>query len=153
MASIFNRRNLLAGLLVGTLDISGAGIQTWIKTGKGIEAVLRYVASGAFGKEAFTGGYHILLWGLLFHFMIALSYTFLFFALVRMIPALLKRRILLAVGYAFLMWAGVRFLVIPFSQITPAPPVLKNVLIAVAILLVCISGPLCLFAGKYRSTR
>jgi hypothetical protein len=150
MASVFNRRNLLAGLLVGTLDITGASIQTYIKTGRGPGTVLRYVASGFFGKEAMTGDGSILFWGLLFHFMIALTYTFLFFMMVRLIPALLKQRVLLAVVYAFLMWAGVRFLVIPFSQITPAPLVLKNVLIAVAILLVCISTPLCLFAGKYK---
>ena len=47
---------VLTGFIAGTLDITAACIQYYIRTGKGPANVLRYVASGVFGKEAFTGG-------------------------------------------------------------------------------------------------
>ncbi len=46
-----------AGLIVGTLDILSAFIYYFIKTGdKNVFVVLRAVASGLFGKAAFSGG-------------------------------------------------------------------------------------------------
>ena len=66
-------------LLVGTLDIVAAFVDYWLATGRGPEGVLRYVASGAFGSAAFTGGICMIWYGLLFHYMIAAAWTALFF--------------------------------------------------------------------------
>ena len=149
---VFNGKHLLAGLLAGTLDITAAGIQYFIKTGKNPSGVLRYVASGAFGPDAFSGNSTMLFWGLLFHFMIAITFSFLFFFLINNIPALSKQKILFAIIYGIFMWATVRYLILPFSQIKPSPFDLKNVVIAVSILIICISIPLTIIAGKKRVT-
>lgn len=69
-----------AGLLAGTLDISAACVQYYMKTGKNPDYVLKYVASGAFGKDAFTGGIVMSMAGLLFHYLIAFSFTLFFFS-------------------------------------------------------------------------
>ena len=55
MNKLFSIKHLLAAILVGTLDITAACIQYFIKTGKNPTGVLRFVASGAFGTDAFTG--------------------------------------------------------------------------------------------------
>jgi hypothetical protein len=67
---------LKAGLIVGTLDILAAFIQYAIKTGKNPTVVLKFIASGVFGKEAFNGGTMMNVYGLIFHFVIALFLPF-----------------------------------------------------------------------------
>ncbi len=49
-------RIIKAGLMAGTLDILSAFIYYFIKTGdKNVFIVLKSIASGLFGKEAFLG--------------------------------------------------------------------------------------------------
>ena len=54
---------LFSGLIAGTLDISAAIL--FLANGNAA-GVLKYIASGAFGKDAFTGGDEMLAWGVLF---------------------------------------------------------------------------------------
>ena len=54
MSNIFSGRAIKAGFIAGTLDITAACIQTYIKVGKGSDAVLKYLASAVFGKDAYT---------------------------------------------------------------------------------------------------
>jgi hypothetical protein len=148
MNKIFTIRHLLAGLMVGSLDIIAACTQYVINTGRSPQGVLLYIASGVFGKQAFEGGGFMLIGGLLFHYLIALSFTFLFFAIVSWFPDIVKQKFLLVVLYGIFMWAFVRFVIMSFSQITPPPFQLTNALIAVLILMVCISLPLSLMAER-----
>ena len=53
---------VLTGFITGSLDITTASIQYHIRTGKGSANVLRYVASGIFGKKAFIGGVPMAAW-------------------------------------------------------------------------------------------
>lgn len=144
---IFTKRHLVAALLAGTLDITAACIQYYIVTGKNPEGVLRYVASGAFGSDA-NSGTIMLFWGLLFHFIAAFSFTFIFFTLVSLFPVVLHQKIILAVLYGIFMWAAMRYCVIPLSRINPLAFKLKGATIAVAILIVCICLPLIIVASK-----
>ncbi len=144
---------LQAGLLVGSLDISAAFIQFYIKTGKGPTAVLKYIASGVFGKDAFTGGNDMVAWGFVFHYIIAISFTLFFFWLVRQWHFLLNSRILTGILYGIFMWTVTQFIVLPLSKI----PALKikpvNAIIAITILIVCIGIPLSLLAQKKKILR
>src|SRR5688500_17155151 len=67
----FWRTILFSGLLVGSLDITAALVQFYIKTGKDPLIVLKYIASAVFGKDAYAGGNKMAIYGLLFHFIIA----------------------------------------------------------------------------------
>ena len=73
MNHIFSSKTIKAGLLVGTLDITAACLQFYIKTGKGPEPVFRYIASGILGKDAFTGG-GMIFWGI----FLSLFYRYVF---------------------------------------------------------------------------
>jgi hypothetical protein len=151
--NISTAKIIKTGLLVGTLDITAACVQFYLKTGKGPEPVLRYIASGAFGPEAFSGGNIMLFWGLFFHYLIAMSFTFLFFWLVKIFPAMLKVRLLTAVVYGIFMWAITQLVMVPLSKIPVRPVTLSGALTAIAILIVCISIPLAWIAGKGNNIR
>ena len=147
---IWTGPHLRTALLVATLDIVAAGIQFFILSGKNPVGVLYYVASGALGPVAMEGGLMPGLVGLASHFIIALSFAFLFFWLVKNFPALLEHTVVLALGYGLFMWAFVRFVIIPFSQVKPGPFRIDRVLINVMILVVCICLPLIMRARQER---
>jgi hypothetical protein len=140
-------RALVAGLVAGTLDITAACLQFYIKTGRGPLPVLKYIASGVFGKDAYTNNSIMPIMGLLFHFIIAISFAIIFFWLASRVPVLLNYKVLTAIGYGIFMWSVTQFIVIPLSRINPAPVKPLNALIAISILIICISIPLIYFAG------
>ena len=148
MINLFSSKEIKTGLLVGTLDITAACIQSFIKTGKGPETVLRYIASGAFGQEAYTGGTGMIIWGLFFHYLIAMSFTFFFFWLAKTFPAMLKVKLLTAALYGVFMWVVTQMVVVPLSQIPTRPITATGTLAAICILIVCIAIPLSWIAGK-----
>ncbi|MBS1915756.1 MAG: hypothetical protein JST87_05725 [Bacteroidetes bacterium] len=146
------RHALTAGLIAGTLDITAAFIQTYIKTSKGPEAVLKFIASGAFGKEAFTGGNSMIVWGLVFHYIIAISFTLFFFWLAVMAPKILSQKILTAIVYSTGMWSVTQFIVIPLSKIPKRQFNFSNTIIAISILVMCIGIPITYLAARAINT-
>ena len=143
-----------AGLIVGTLDILSAFIYYFLKTGnKNVFIVLKYVASGAFGKEALSGGSKMMVAGLIFHYAIAFSFTVFFFWLFPKVKLASKNLLLTGVIYGLFVWTVMNMLVVPLSQIGPRPFNLSSAIINALILIVCIGIPLAFVAGKfYRKT-
>ncbi|MDQ6762739.1 MAG: hypothetical protein M3015_08930 [Bacteroidota bacterium] len=140
-----------AGLLVGTLDISAAFLQSFIKTGKGPAGVLKYIASGAFGNAAFSGGAGMIICGLLFHYIIAIFFTFFFFLIFAKLYSALKSKFLIALLYGVFMWAFMKFIVVPLSATPKFPFDWTNAVIGIAILIICISLPLSFIAYRYEN--
>ena len=77
----FARAVLTTGLIAGTLDILAACLSAYIQRGMTPEKLLQFVASGLFGADAFTGGAIMAVAGLVMHFMIATSWTLLYYLL------------------------------------------------------------------------
>jgi hypothetical protein len=139
-----------AGLIVGTLDILSAFIYYFLKTGnKNVFIVLQYVASGAFGKEALSGGNKMMLAGLIFHYAIAFSFTVFFFWLFPKIKLASKNLLLTGIIYGLFVWTVMNMVVVPLSQIGPRPFNLSNAIINALILIVCIGIPLAFIGGKF----
>jgi hypothetical protein len=139
-------RILQAGLLTGTLDIAAALIQYYIKTEKNPEPVLKFIASGVFGNEAFSGGSIMSLYGLIFHFIIAFAFTLFFFWVFPKMKLLSKNRILTGIGYGIFIWLVMNLLVLPLSKTPKLPFTLSGAAIAIGILIVCIGLPLAFLA-------
>src|SRR3954470_4890490 len=139
----------LAGLLVGTLDILTACTDYYIATGKSPAVVLRSVASGVFCKDAFTGSDLMLLWGLLFHYIIAFSFTIFFFWLYRKLKVMASYPILTAVVYGIFMWVITTRVVMPLSNAATGTFHFWKAIKAILILVVMISLPLSVIAKKY----
>jgi len=145
---------LTAGLVAGTLDITAACIQAYLKTETMPSQVLKYVASGAVDPKTFSNDTMLAAVGLLVHFIIAISFTFFFFFLAKQIPSLVKYPIPIGILYGVLVWGTMRFIILPYiSRLNPKPIVgqeaIKNAAIAAAIIVVCVGIPIVLFAKKY----
>jgi hypothetical protein len=141
-----------AALLVGTLDICSAFADYWLATGRGPEGVLRYVASGAFGSAAFTGGNSMIWYGLLFHYVIAAAWTVLFFWLYRKLALLSGNRLLTGFVYGLFIWAMMNLALLPLSQVRHVPLSAMQPLKALKaflILTAMIGWPLSFIAQRY----
>lgn len=136
-------------LIAGSLDIIAACTQAWLVKSTAPEIVLKYIASGVFGKEAFDGGAGMIAFGLLFHFMIAFACTLVYFMLYPKIKLLHIHILLSSLFIALIAWAVTTQLVIPLSKIKPPVFNLTKALTAIAILYVCIGLPVSIFAKHY----
>lgn len=137
-------------LLVGTLDILAAIIQTLI-AGASIERLMRYIASGIFGETAFTGGAWYPVAGLIFHYLIAFSWTILFYLLYPKLRFAPSNRLVVGIGYGALIWFVMNRIVLPLSNVPQRAFDLQRAIIAALVLMVAIGIPLSFRAQKYFS--
>jgi len=140
---------ILTGLVAGLLDITAACTQYYINTGKGPGNVLRYVASGVFGKKAFAGGITMAAWGLLFHFIIAFGLTSFFFWLYPKISWLGKNKMEAGLLYGVFAWLVTNLVIVPLSHAQSPPFVMAKAAVAMLILMFCIGLPISLMANKH----
>lgn len=111
--------------------------------------VLRYIASAVFGKQRANSEESMLFFGALFHFIIAYSFTIVFFLIYPHVRLLSKNRFLTGLLYGLIIWAIMNLIVVPQTQIGARPFVLKNAMIAAGILIVAIGIPLSYFAYNF----
>jgi len=139
---------ILAGLLSGALDIIAALTDYYITTGKKPWAVLKFIASGVFGKKAFSGGGNMIFMGFLFHFIIAFTFTVFFFWLYPKISFLSKNRIITGILYGIFVWTIMNLVILPLSNTPPLTYTTFKVIKAMLILIVMIGLPLSFIAHK-----
>ena len=117
-------RALVAGAVVGVLDGAFALVlcKTLNPTACSAERMFQGIAAGLLGKAAFSGGAATAALGVALHFAIATGWSAAFVVAVRRWPEL-RRRLAsrygaLEVGAALgvVVWAGMRFVVVPLSQ-------------------------------------
>ena len=128
---------LIAGLIVGTLDITYACIFSYVRRGVTPAAVFRSVAAGALGPGAREGGLKIAVLGLFFHFLIALIAASVYFfasqVLRFMITHAIISGILFGLGVYLVMYgivlrvSAIHATAYPWSY--PWPVLIGNVLI------------------------
>jgi uncharacterized membrane protein YagU involved in acid resistance len=100
------------------------------------------VASGLFGKAAFTSGTSMIVAGLVIHYIIAMAFTVLFFLLVKNTALLRRTRLVTGVLYGVFVWTIMNVLVLPITNAPPLPRTVSRDLQAMAILILCIGLPL-----------
>lgn len=121
----FLRTTVIGGLILGMLHLI---IQSWFvysfleKTP--FISVLQYVASGAMGNAAFTGGLATALLGLVLDFFMTTVMAFVFILSVDRIPLLRRHLIPGSLLYGFGVFIVMNFIVLPLSAAPtlPAPP-------------------------------
>ena len=144
------RAILFAGLIAGTLDITAAVLVS----GVSLRTVLHYIASGAFGREtAFSGGLLMAIVGLLFHYIIACSWTTLYFLIYPKMPVLSRSRIISGLAYGMVVWVVMNLVVVPLSAIPPRPFNPTQALIGCVVLMLAIGTPVAFLAHRYYSKR
>ena len=145
----FKKHILMTTLIAGTMDISAAFIQSYVLRDVMPSTVLRYIASGIFGTNAYSGGAGIMIFGLLVHFLIVFSCTVCFFWLYPKWQFLKKSVFLNGVLIALTAWVVTAQIIVPLSKIQRGGFNLTNALIAIAILIVCIGLPIAYGAKHY----
>ena len=139
-----------AGLIVGTLDILAAFIYYYITTGnKDVFIILRYIASAVFGKAALTGDVATSIAGLIFHYLVAFSFTIFVFWIFPRLRFLSKNILIAGIAYGLFTWAIMNLVVVPLTRIGTRPFNLFNASINAFILIICIGIPLAFMANKY----
>ena len=141
---------LWAGLLVGTLDISGAIINYTLEGRKNPEIIFQYIASAAFGKtKAYSGGTGMMVMGGVFHYLIAYSFTIFFFLVYPSIKLLWRNRILTGILYGAFIWCVMNLIIVPITLSHKLPVFNTRALIQMMILIVAIGIPLSFIAHWY----
>ena len=140
------RTIILTGLLAGTLDAIAAIVVSQASPA----AVFKFIASGAFGAgKAFSGGDIMIVWGVLFHYFIALSWTVLFFFMYPALPWMRKNKYITGLLYGIFVWIIMNRVVIPLSEIPQRPFNLKGALTGMSILMVAIGLPISILTHRY----
>ena len=140
---------LRAGLIGGSLDITGACTHFYLRTGKNPVSVLNFVASGVLGKSAFTGESYVPYLGLLLHFFIAFIWVIIFFFLYPKLSSITKNIFLLAAIYGTFIWCFMKFIVLPLSNTPKNPFDMVQFLISDIIIVFAIALPTTIIIGKY----
>jgi hypothetical protein len=142
---------LAAGAAAGVLDILAAIARSTLQ-GNGALVVLKAVASGLLGRDAFRGGSGIAALGLLLHFIIATGWAALYYALSRRFPVLVERPVVSGALYGVAVYWLMRLVVVPLS----AAPFggggsTAGMLVAIAIHIACVGLPIALLVARFRS--
>ena len=141
---------LKAGLIAGTMDILAACILVYIRTGHThATGILKFIASGVFGKAAPDGGSSMIFAGLLFHYLIAGIFAAFFFWIYPGIRITSKSWLATAVIYGIFVWCVMNLIVVPLSRVSSRPITLTNALINIGILIICIGLPVSYIARTY----
>lgn len=141
---------LRAGLLAGTLDILAAILI--LAKGNAV-GTLKFIASGVFGKAAFSGGYDMVALGAVFHYLIATGFAAGYFLAWPRLTFLQKNKWASGVLYGVFVWAVMNLLVVPLSHAPQSPFAWDSALKNMAILVVCIGLPIAWLADKFFSSK
>ena len=145
---------LLTGLVAGTLDILAAFANAYLSNAVSPIRVLQFIASGLLGKNAFEGGLTTAGLGLLLHFIIAFSWTILFFFLYPKIKQILTNPIITGLVYGLIIWLIMNLAVLPMSNINKQPFSLNwQTFIGIGILMLFVVLPISIMVNRYYSNK
>ena len=124
----FNARNsslrsiVLGGTMIGVLHlIFQDGFVFSFLSQRSFILVIQYIASGAIGNAAFTGGLATALLGLLVHFFISLVVAGVFILSIDRIPLLRRNIIFGSLLYGIGVFVVMYYVVLPLSAAPPVP--------------------------------
>lgn len=104
-----------AAAIAGVVDISYAAVFWWFKAGVAPSRILKSVAAGLLGRDAFTGGPAIAALGLGLHFLNATIMAVAWYAIARRWQLLVDRAVVMGAGYGLLLYGIMNYVVIPLS--------------------------------------
>lgn len=138
------RKTILSATLVaGTLDILAAFLVYAIILEKTSPAkILMSIASGIFGKAAYSGGTAMVITGLLLHFLIAFIFTVFYYLVFPGLSFLRSHRLLSGILYGIFIWLVMNLgvLQIVFEGMPLPDP--RSALLGIAIVVVAVGIPI-----------
>ena len=110
----------IGGAVVGVLDAADGVAYFRVTTGDDPVRVLQYIASGALGSSAFSGGLAAAALGALIHFGFAYGFTAAFVLAWTRIRAVRRHWASSGVAWGAAVWAFMNVLVLPLSRVAPS---------------------------------
>jgi hypothetical protein len=136
------------GLIAGTLDITGACVVSWFRSGVVPIRVFQSVASGLYGPASSQLGWKTAIIGLALHYLIATTWTTIYYLASRKISFLINQPIISGVFYGVFVHYFMTQVVVPLSAIGRRPFNLKGSLIGMTVIIFCIGLPIALIVRK-----
>ena len=133
---------LAATLVAGTLDILAAIlVYSIVLEQTSPSMILMSIASGVFGKAAFSGGSPMVLAGLLLHYLIAFLFSAFYYIIYPGLEFLKKQRLISGILYGIFVWLVMNLgvLRIVFSAKLPSDP--NAALLGISILIIAFGIP------------
>ena len=141
------RAILIAGLVVGVLDISSAFL-IWWQRGVALQRGLQGIAAGLLGVNSYEGGMATAGLGLALHFFVAFVVVSIFYLASRKIPYLTKQPLVSGAFYGIGVYIVMYWFVLPTAFPTFRHR-LGNELLAVAIHIFLIGLPTAFIVRRY----
>lgn len=138
-----------AGLIAGTLDLTGACVVAWLRTGATPVRIFQSVASGLYGPTSFTGGTKTAVLGVVLHFIIATTWAAVYYLASRRLSFLIDQTIIAGVIYGVFVWLFMNFVVLPLSAVTKRPVPLSSRIIGMLIIVFCIGLPIAFIVRRF----
>lgn len=134
---------LSATLIAGTLDILAAFLVYAVILEKTSPSrILMSIASGIFGKAAYSGGTPMVITGLLLHFLIAFIFSVFYYLIYPGIPFLRQRKLLSGITYGIFIWLVMNLGVLPIVFKGMPLPDPSAALLGIAIVIFAVGIPI-----------
>jgi hypothetical protein len=138
------------GLIAGTLDLTGACVVSWLRGGVAPQRVMQSVASGLLGPDSYTGGAKTAALGIALHFLIATTWTVVFYLASRVLRFLIEWPVTMGLLYGVIVYLFMNFVVLPVSAFRQrTPPTLSGRIIGALIIMFCIGLPIALIVRRF----
>jgi hypothetical protein len=142
---------ITTGLIAGFLDALAAVAVYMIRGGDNPIAIFNFIASGIFGKKAFTGGVIMAIAGLMFHLVIATIWSIIFFKAYSQFKWVSKSWKFSGLVYGIIVWVGMNLVVVPLSNAPKLTHTISSIVIGIVVLIFCIGLPIAALAHKHFS--
>ena len=140
---------LKAGFIAGALDAGAAVVLFFSAGGTDPARVFQFIASGVFGADAFLGGVEMAVWGVVFHFAIALIFAAFFFLIYPSVRQYVSNPVAIGLLYGLLIWLFMNRIVLPLSNAPVQPFDPARAVIGMVVLMVLVGLPIALIAHKH----
>jgi hypothetical protein len=142
------RTILIAGLIAGTLD-AAAAIILYAKPINlhNIGGIFRFIASGVFGRLAYSSGLIYPIAGLAIHFLIAICWSSVYLLILfpTFKPGFVWAKTVLV---SSLVWIVMNGVALPFTGLTSTHHDVWMILKSLSPILLCVGLPICLIVEK-----
>ncbi len=105
------------GLTCGVLDITGAFTTAWFNAGMAPARLLKAVASGVLGPDAFHGGAGVAALGLFLHFCVAFGWAAFFYLLSRRFRFLTQQAVISGLVYGAFVYLAMNYAMLPLAAL------------------------------------
>jgi len=129
------------------MDISAAFI-TWWPRGILPSRILKGIASGLLGPDAYAGGWPTAALGLALHFFIAFSAATVFYLASRKLTYLTRHPVVSGALYGIAVYLVMYWIVMPLSRYRHRPFTLSGSTIAIVTHIICVGLPIALIISS-----